>query len=389
MVGYRGVDGSSVLDCPEVKEAMKNDEDDILSDESLKIIAKGLETGINRLKSNGTDLNGYSIPETIEDMEEVRNLFKYDKINLLSESYGTRVAYIYGLMHPEKIARSVMVAANPPGRFLWDPKIIDRQINYYSQLWAKDSVMSGKCSDLAGTIRKVLNNMPRKWLFFSINPGKVKVVAYCMLFHRKTAALVFNSFIAAENGDNSGLAMMSIAFNYILPGMFVFGDMFLKAGSADFNYVKNIPAASEIQSTIFGSPLNDLLWKQFKYTNFPIPLIPEELRTLKESNVETLMLNGSVDFTDPPENADEFLPYLKNGKKIILSEYGHVGDLRYFHQQMSDKIITNYINEGIADTSTAEYASMDFNVGMGFPFMFKAVLGLIAVIVVALSLVIF
>jgi hypothetical protein len=39
-VGYRGVDGSSVLDCPEIERAFKGEGDDVLSEESLKKIGE-------------------------------------------------------------------------------------------------------------------------------------------------------------------------------------------------------------------------------------------------------------------------------------------------------------------------------------------------------------
>jgi len=387
MLGYRGVDGPVVLDCPEINEVMKEGGDDLLSNQSLKNIAKAWEADVNRFKSNGVDINGYTIPETVEDMEAVRIALKYVKINLISESYGTRVAYIYGLMHPDKIFRSVMIGANPPGKFIWDPGIIDEQINYYSSLWAGDTIMSKKCSDLSGTILKVLSNMPRNWLFFSINPGKVKVTAFCMLFQRKTAAMVFDSFIEADKGDYSGLALMSLACDYTLPRMFVFGDLFLKAGSADIEYLPS--NLTENQSTVMGSPLNDLLWKSIRYKNFPVKLIPEKLRSINHSDVNTLILSGTVDFSTPAKHAAEFLKYLKNGKQIILSEYGHVDDLRYYNQSMSDKIITNYINNGTTDTTAKRYAAMDFNVRFGLPLMMKAAISIIVSILMLIIIAVY
>ena len=95
-VGYRGVDGSSVLDCPEVTEAFKA-HGDPLSERSLEAIGHAWEASAQRFRAQGVDLDGYTMLECIEDNESVRRALGYGRINLLSASYGTRVAYLYGL----------------------------------------------------------------------------------------------------------------------------------------------------------------------------------------------------------------------------------------------------------------------------------------------------
>jgi hypothetical protein len=62
IVGYRGVDGSTILGCPDVSKAFKNGEDDLLSEQSLREIGEGWTKSIDRFKSLGIDLNGYTIP---------------------------------------------------------------------------------------------------------------------------------------------------------------------------------------------------------------------------------------------------------------------------------------------------------------------------------------
>ncbi|MEW6506109.1 MAG: alpha/beta hydrolase [Bacteroidota bacterium] len=384
IVGYRGVDGSTVLDCPEVKKAFANGGVDLLNEKSLREIGMAWETSYNRFKKAGIDLNGYTISETVEDLETVRKSLNYKKINLISESYGTRVTYIYGLMYPEIIHRSVMIAFNPPGRFIYDPQRTDEQIKYYSYLWSKDSVLSKQCPDLAETMQKVLKDMPKKWLLFSINPGKVKIVTSALLYQRKTAAMVFDTFIRAEKGDYSGLALMSLMYNFVFPDMFVWGDLATKALSADFDSVKIFSVVDQ-PSELFGSPMNKLLWEPLKYGQFPIEMIPDSLRTPRKSCVETLILSGSIDFSTPAEYGKEFLPYLENGNQVIISEAGHVGDIRYIQKSAVEGLIADYINKGIVDTSEIKYIPMDFNVSFGFPTLAKTALGIMAVLTLLLT----
>jgi len=129
LVGYRGVDGSVRLDCPEVVSALKHSTD-LLGAKSLRAYGDGFRACADRLTDDG-DLAGYALPQQVEDMEAARKAFGYEKIDLLSESAGTRTAMIYSWRYPESIHRSVMIAVNPPGHFLWDGKTTDEQLARY------------------------------------------------------------------------------------------------------------------------------------------------------------------------------------------------------------------------------------------------------------------
>ncbi|MCP4237772.1 MAG: hypothetical protein GY770_30065, partial [Aestuariibacter sp.] len=92
MVGYRGVDGSVKLDCPEVAQAIKGDGVDALSEQSRAGMSVAMRQCAARLQADGVDLDGYTILDVIGDMEAARSALGYERINLFSVSYGTRVA---------------------------------------------------------------------------------------------------------------------------------------------------------------------------------------------------------------------------------------------------------------------------------------------------------
>ncbi|HET9223995.1 MAG TPA: alpha/beta fold hydrolase, partial [Roseiflexaceae bacterium] len=117
MVGYRGVNGSSVLDCPEYDRVLRSPSPngDALSAESLANAANAMAQCAARLQADGVDLEGYTTPEVVEDLEAARTALGYERVNLLSGSYGTRVAQMYAYLHPHRLYRSVMSAASVPG----------------------------------------------------------------------------------------------------------------------------------------------------------------------------------------------------------------------------------------------------------------------------------
>ncbi|NIV37973.1 MAG: alpha/beta fold hydrolase, partial [Anaerolineae bacterium] len=91
-------------------------------------------------------------PEVVEDMEAARKGLGYERVNLISESYGTRVAQIYAWMHPDSVFRSALISVNPPGHMVWEPSVLDEQIMYDAELCAQDAECSARTGDLAETM---------------------------------------------------------------------------------------------------------------------------------------------------------------------------------------------------------------------------------------------
>jgi pimeloyl-ACP methyl ester carboxylesterase len=91
LVGYRGVDGSVRLNCPEVESALRHNTD-LLSEQTSHVYADAYRSCADRLTAEGFDLGSYGITAQVDDMEAARVALGYDRIDLLSESAGTRTA---------------------------------------------------------------------------------------------------------------------------------------------------------------------------------------------------------------------------------------------------------------------------------------------------------
>ena len=375
MVGYRGVDGSVSLECEEVKAALKQ-VDDVLADAALDRVGEAYAACWARLQGAGVDVHGYTTVEVVRDVESARRALGYETINLMAESYGTRLAYLYGVMYPQAIRRSLMIGANPPGGLVWDPAQADAFIEHYARLWAADPEASARAEDLTETIRTVSQNMPRRWLFLPIHPGNVKASAHSMLFHRSSAAMVFDTYVAAANGDASGLWMISVVAPFIFPDIVNWGDNASKAVSADYDPARDYRRELVPDDAVFGAPLGRFLWGPGGH--WPIRPIPDAYRRLQPSPVETLVINGNVDFLTPAENTErDLMPNLPNGAHVVLAEMGHIGDLWGVQPATTHRILTSFLETGVADTAGYRYVPMNFAVGMGYPLMAKLLLGMV------------
>lgn len=375
MVGYRGIDNQSPLPALGISRALAGARDG-LGEKSRAKLADALSEFAQATQEIGIDLRGYSLPEMLADIEAVRRALDYDKINLLSESFGTRLAYFYGKFHPEAVGRSVMLGANPPGRFVFQPQTIQALLERYGRLWRADSTNPERRIDLLEAMRRALAAPPKRWLIFPIDAGKVRMAAFFMLYHRRSAPMVFDTFLAAANGDASGLAALTLAYDVLVPTSLNFAVSVAVAASADYDATRDYAAEMAPGRTVLGSPHSQLLWGGYQISDWPKYKIPAPYTTVDSSSVETLILSGNLDFATPAVYATrELLPYLRNGQQITLSDMGHTVDLWTENHPATIRMINSFFATGRADTSLNRHKPMHFGVGLGFPTAAKLLVG--------------
>ena len=397
-VGYRGVDGSVVLDCPEISAAIRKAPGGLLSNAALQSYTEASTRCAGRLQAGGVDLAGYTIAETIDDMEAARVALGYDRINLMGESYGTRLEMIYEWMHPDSLHRVAMAAVNPPGHFLWEAHNIDAQIKDYAELCARDAECSARTGDLVASMRHVSDNMPDHWLFIPIDQGSVKFLTFAMLMESIQPPGVpvplsgpgaIDMWLAAEKGDASGMALVSMLHNMFLPNLAVFGELLSVGGSVDdfYDTARDYRTELDPPDSILGSPISLFHWSMMH--GWPNNLIPEEYLQVQLTNVETLLISGSIDFSTPPQFAtEELLPHLGNGKQVILKDFGHTETFWNSQTEARAHMLKTFFSTGEVDASFYKYQPVNFDAGLGWPGLAKVLLGtVLAVIVLLVALV--
>jgi len=366
LVGYRGVEGSSVLNCPEVVSALKGSAD-LVGDESLRAYSEAMASCSERLREDGVDLDGYTFSQRVDDLEAVRVALGYDRINLISESVGTRTAMIYSWRYPDSIHRSVMIAVNPPGRFVWVPETTDEQISYYAELCSQDEACSSRTDDLAASMRSTSADMPDRWLFLPIKEGNVKVGSFFGLVETTSenaplsAPMVLDSWLSAADGDASGLWFISFLADLAFPEAFVWGET-AAAAMLDADVADTYYSAGGDPGSILGNAGTDFLFGGGGLTKaWPPNLADDEYRQVQTSDVETLLIGGTVDFATPVVNAsDDLLPSLPNGHQVVLAEFGHSTDFWTYQPEASTRLINTFYDTGEVDDSLYSYRTMDF-----------------------------
>ncbi len=367
MIGYRGMDGSVALDCPEVSSMFRQSRGDMLSETALEEMSTVFKNCAERLSNEGIDIDGYTATEIIEDMETARHALGYEQVNLFSWSWGTTLARVFATMYPESIYRSVMISVDTPGAIIHEPQLVDEMIEYYADLCALDSECSTRTDDLAETMREVSNNMPKRWLFLPVNPGLVKVITYNFFESPAGAAEIIDVWLSAAEGDPSGMAALTLAGPFIYANASNWGhNAAIRASMGQFDPTRDYITELNPIDAIIGSPVTTVSYAE--YSVWPVKPIPEKYRRVQPSDVETLLVSGNIDFDTPAEFAtEELLPSLSNGQQVTLSEYGHVSDILTYQPEALEYLVTNYYATGAADDSLYDYQPVDFQVGFSYP----------------------
>lgn len=359
-VGYRGVDGMVVLDCPEVARLTKaHIGKDLFSEQARAEYAAATKQCAATHQGAGVDLSGYTVPGVVEDMEAARKALGYDRINLYSLSFGTRIAQIYAYMHPDSLHRLVLIGVATPGSMVTAPADLDELIDYIGDLCAKDAACSSRTSDFARTMFQVNHNMPERWLFFKIDPATIRLSIQMFMQESKYMPMAFDAYLAAAEGDPSGLAMLNLIAK-LVPLEQLFGDQASKIGTLDMEKYSGIENIS-LGDSIMGSPMAEAIWPLFE--EWPIELVSKDLREFQETDVEMLLVNGTVDVSTLPTWLDEASTYFHKAQIVLLPEFGHTGDVHRFQPEALERLVTSYYDTGLADDSVFAYQRLSFEPG--------------------------
>jgi pimeloyl-ACP methyl ester carboxylesterase len=368
LVGYRGVDGSSRLDCPEVVSSREHSRD-LLSTVSLESDASAYRACAKRLEDKGVDLAGYSLPERVDDLELARRRLGYGPVDLVSESAGTRTAMIYAWRYPRSLHRSVMIAVNPPGHFLWDAKTTGEQIRRYAALCAQAGDCHSRTHDLAASIHSAYDKIPSRFWFLPIKKGNVRVVGFFGLNNATAvgggplaAPRTIDTLLSVDKGNGAGGAwLLSVFAGIAFPQGQVWGDVAAVA-RIDAAYGRQLFATGADRGSLIGSPGTDLLWSGGRLLDaWPANPDENEYTHVRDSNVGTLLIGGQLDFAAPPQNATrELLPHLANGHQVVLPKLGHADDFWAYEPDASTRLIDRFLNTGHIDTSRYTDNRIDF-----------------------------
>ena len=140
---------------------------------------------------------------------------------------------------------------------------------------------------------------------------------------------IVDMWLSAGEGDASGLWSGSLIADLLFPKVFVWGQ-YASFGRADAQAARDYFAnGGQGDGSNLGRAATTYAWGNGQMVD-AWPAAPDEndYRQVRTSKVETLVINGELDFSTPPQNATkELLPYLPNGQEVVLPQHRAYRDL--------------------------------------------------------------
>ena len=198
-------------------------------------------------------------------------------------------------------------------------------------------------------MQRAFDNLPRRWATFRLDADKIKAGTTGMLYARGSAVWAFNAYFKAANeGDFSELYMLQKIFE--MSNKAIIGDVYAKTVSADWENTIDLPTREQFRnsSTLLGNNISAIYGSTAHA--WSIKSIPDEYKKCRVSEDEVLVISGDLDFRTPADITNrELMPFLKNGKHIVLKNMSHSDIL--LNVMKSQDFLYQYFESGIVDES--------------------------------------
>ena len=142
------------------------------------------------------------------------------------------------------------------------------------------------------------------------------------------APRTLDTLLSVDKGDGAGAWLLSVFAGLAFPRAQVWGDV-AAVGTHRRRLRESAssrPAPTADPSSAAPAPTSS---GPAAGCSTPGPRTPTRTstRSVRDSNVETLLIGGQLDFATPPQNATrELLPHLPNGHQVVLPNLGHADD---------------------------------------------------------------
>lgn len=330
ILDQRGIGRSEpAIDCP-VQGAPPTDL--FLRPESLvEFISSDLASCAADFRKKGISPTAYNTLESADDIEDLRRALGAESIDLLAFSYGSRLALMYMQRHGDHVGRVVLQGVNGPGLVVKRPGPVGRKLDRMAELLRRDTAWQGP-TDLRSAVRAARERLASQPAPVTITDRRTERQLHLLVGREGFDALVALNLddarlpallISVAAGDDRVLArFVEAAWNGLSTG-----NVGLMARAV--NCAADRPDArwktvkSEAETAPFGAPidnefLTDDFCKAVGYATAPL-----EFAGPVTSSVPLLLLTGSLDATNPFENATEVARGFANAVSLEVENAAH------------------------------------------------------------------
>ncbi|MEO8018284.1 MAG: alpha/beta fold hydrolase [Pseudomonadota bacterium] len=306
-----------------------------------------------------SDLRMYTTSVAVRDLDSVRRILGYERINLFGNSYGTRVAQHYARRYPAATRTVILDGVVNPEVVLGPAIAIDaeRALERILARCAGDASCSKAFQDPSADYRALrvqLAAQPFKTMVSDAATGRPinfdfttrhlsAVLRFASYNDDQAALLPLSLHLARHEGNFTPLASQFRVFANSLEAAFAYGMHNSVACSEDAPLIDESKLdLAALNATHMGAEQVKQLVESCK--NWPKGVVDADLHAPFKSDAAALLLSGSDDPVTPPQYATLAQHAFADSKHVIVAGHGH----GQFGAPCVDRIIGNFVNAGTA-----------------------------------------
>ena len=326
LLDQRGTGDSNSLGCDSAEETSYQEFEFSFEESRAKIVAD-LKECLGKLDANPAL---YTTPIAMDDLDEVRRILGYSKINLLGGSYGTRAALVYLRRHGETVRSAVLDGVAPTTMRIPANIAVDAQSAF--DLVLKDCAEQTNCATAYPRLKEHFDELlerlkmqPEKIEIIHPRTGKrvpwrlesvtVNGILRSVLYDRTLSSLI--PFAIEQAYQNNYQPLATMGFVFIPDGPVLnLGMMSSVLCAEDMNLVDGANHTDNFHNVIYSmlEPICEF---------WPKGQVGEDYFQPVSSDVPILLLSGKLDPVTPPRYAWEASATLSNHQHIVVAGVGH------------------------------------------------------------------
>lgn len=355
LVDLRGTGGSHPLECHIGGDAL----------DSLDSLLGGDEMAATCLKTLDADPRHYTHKDALRDLDEIRQLLGYERINLWGGSWGTRAALLYAAVYPKAVRSLALDGAVPldmefPRSVARDS---ERALDLLVAACSRDHDCAAAYPDARGALSRLLERLERKPLTVEAphpqtgelttvtlgRPALAEIVRVA-LYTPTDASRLLRILLHAGQGNLRPLMAQVVKSASTSTDSMALGATLSILCSEDMPLVRNADFDGEGRGTFVGSSYADA-WR----SRCKVWPIGEALKLEPALRLEApaLILSGYHDPVTPARWGEAMRRHFPNSLHIVVPGAAHNASFSGCVPDLIAEFIKRGRGEGM-DTSCAE-----------------------------------
>ncbi len=333
--------------------------------------AKMVEASLVDFKNRGIDVNGYSIEEHANDVNDLAYALNLDQFIIYGFSYGTHIGMTVMKLFPGRVSKAILAGADAPNQAFNYPRYLDDHIEMLAGMVALDKNLSKSIPDFTQLVNRVMtklednpatvnvtNPISGEEMPLSIGAFGLALILRLDIDDYSDIPIIPRLLHTIDQGDYSMLkwfAQKRIVFSLAIPGNGINQQLASGAGETRWQTI-----TKEAEESIFGNVVNFPFSAAKDY--WPTDKLSFDSSIPLKSDIPTLFLSGDLDCRTPVDQVEETMKGFSQAIHVVIGNAGHEQVL--WDKETRFGTIPEFLKGVNPETEEAYYSDIKF-IGLG------------------------